>query len=85
MRRINGQPANTPEEKKAAVESAGGKFTSNHQGDFFQEDLTKPKPQSSSIKDGYNDKSGDGNKTPGTGNYTEDIDERNRSYLKIWV
>jgi hypothetical protein len=68
-RYINGMPANTPEEKKAAIEATGGNYNENIQGDYIQH--TKGTKQT--TKKGYVDQPGDGNKTPGTGNYTESI------------
>lgn len=64
-RYINGMPANTPEEKKAAIEATGGNYNENIQGDYIHTKQT--------TKKGYVDQPGDGNKTPGTGNYTESI------------
>lgn len=40
---INGMSANTPEEKKAAVESAGGVYNENIQGDYIEGKQPKEK------------------------------------------
>ena len=76
---INGQPADNPEEKKKAVESMGGKYFQYIVGDYVEGRKTNTNQKNSQSnqpqpKTGYQDKPGDGNKTPGTGNYTENLD-----------
>jgi hypothetical protein len=69
---INGQKADTPEEKRKAVESAGGKYTQNLEGDLVEIKSNSSKEKKPN-EGGYVDVEGDGNKTPGTGNYTENL------------
>jgi hypothetical protein len=78
---INGMSANTPEEKRKAIESQGGKCNELIKGDYVQIEGNKIKIEDNPviITDGiYNDVTinmgdDDGNQTPGTGNYTENI------------
>jgi hypothetical protein len=85
---INGMPANTPEEKRKAIESQGGKYNELIQGHYIQGNGNSVVQGNGNqvyqtnigvasglhIGDNYyGDDFDDGNKTPGTGNYTENL------------
>jgi hypothetical protein len=76
---INGMPANTPEEKRKAMESQGGTYNQLIKGDYVQVHGNQINIDDGldglfdKLKNKYEEEAANGNQTPGTGNYTEKL------------